>query len=357
MGIQAAPEVKFALIREATMHDNNLLKISKMCEIANVSRSGYYNWCASEEARKSRDDSDRKDFYLILEDYKYRGYAKGARGIHMRLLHNPGIIMNVKKIRRLMRKFGLYCPIRKANPYRRMLNEMKTSSIAPNVVNREFKRGARKVLLTDITYLFYEDGRCFLSTILDAYTREVLSYRVSVNLKVEFVLETVDLLIAEHGCALDNETIVHSDQGSHYTSYAFVQKLKDLDFVQSMSRRGNCWDNSPQESFFGHMKDEIAELIENCSSFNEVVEQISNWMDYYNNDRGQWDLFKLAPAEYYEYLLTGVYPLPVYKKISIGALPRTPRFNALHTEGQLKEKSDTMCRPPVARIGAPVAVE
>ena len=154
MGIQAAPEVKFTLIREATMHDNNLLKISKMCEIANVSRSGYYNWCASEEARKSRDDADRKDFDLILEAYKYRGYAKGARGIHMRLLHYPGIIMNVKKIRRLMRKFGLYCPIRKANPYRRMLNEMKTSSIAPNVVNREFKRGARKVLLTDISAAF-----------------------------------------------------------------------------------------------------------------------------------------------------------------------------------------------------------
>ena len=316
MGIQAAPEVKFALIREATRQDNNLLKISTMCEIANVSRSGYYKWCASEGVRQTREDNDRKDFDLVLEAFKYRGYAKGARGIHMRLLHYPGIIMNVKKIRRLMRKYGLRCPIRKANPYRRMVREMQTSTIAPNVVNREFKRGARKVLLTDITYLFFQNSRCFLSTILDAFTHEVLSYRVSISLKVEFVLETVDLLVAEHGCTLDNETIVHSDQGCHYTSYAFIQKLKDAEFVQSMSRRGNCWDNAPQESFFGHMKDEIAGLIADCKTFADVVARVDDWMDYYNNDRGQWDLLKLAPAEYYEYLRTGIYPLPVYKRDS-----------------------------------------
>ena len=312
MGIQAAPEVKYALIREATRQDNNLLKISTMCEIANVSRSGYYRWCAAEGVRLAREDTDRADFDLILEAFKYRGYAKGARGIHMRLLHQPGIIMNVKKIRRLMRKYGLRCPIRKANPYRRMVREMQTSTIAPNVVNREFRKGARKVLLTDITYLFFRNGKCFLSTILDAFTHEVLSYRVSISLKVEFVLETVDLLIAEHGCTLDNETIVHSDQGCHYTSYAFIQKLKDAEFVQSMSRRGNCWDNAPQESFFGHMKDEIAGLIADCETFEDVAARVDDWMDYYNNDRGQWDLLKLTPREYYEYLQTGIYPLPVY---------------------------------------------
>ena len=312
MGIQAAPEVKYALIREATRQDNNLLKISTMCEIANVSRSGYYRWCAAEGVRLAREDTDRADFDLILEAFKYRGYAKGARGIHMRLLHQPGIIMNVKKIRRLMRKYGLRCPIRKANPYRRMVREMQTSTIAPNAVNREFRKGARKVLLTDITYLFFRNGKCFLSTILDAFTHEVLSYRVSISLKVEFVLKTVDLLIAEHGCTLDNETIVHSDQGCHYTSYAFIQKLKDAEFVQSMSRRGNCWDNAPQESFFGHMKDEIAGLIADCETFGDVAARVDDWMDYYNNDRGQWDLLKLTPREYYEYLQTGVYPLPVY---------------------------------------------
>ena len=317
MGIQAPAEVKFQIIQETILRNDNLLKISKLCEIACVSRSGFYNWCSNAPIRKSRDEADRKDFDLILEAYRFRGYDKGARGIHMRLLH-MGIIMNVKKIRRLMRKFGLKCQIRKANPYRRMAKSIETSNVASNVVNRKFRREPRKVLLTDITYLFFKDGsaKCYLSTILDAFTHEILAYKVSLSFKVGFVLETVDALIAKHGSTLDHETIVHSDQGCHYTSYAFIEKLKDAEFVQSMSRKGNCWDNAPQESFFGHMKDEIVDLIYRSSSFNEVVAQVDDWIDYYNNDRGQWDLLKLAPCEYYEYLQTGNYPLPVYRASS-----------------------------------------
>lgn len=313
MGIQAPAEVKFSLIQEATMHDDNLLSISFLCQIAGVSRSGYYAWLKAAPLRQSREEQDRRDFDLILAAYRFRGYAKGARSIHMRLLHE-GIIMNVKKIRRLMNKFNLICPIRKANPYRRMANALKTSHVAPNVVNRDFHtRGARKVLLTDITYLPYREGFCYLSTILDAFTREILAYEVSRSLKVDFVIRTVEDLICEHGSTLDNETIVHSDQGCHYTSSAFIEKLKDSEFVQSMSRKGNCWDNAPQESFFGHMKDEIRDEIALYQSADAVSAKIDDWIDYYNNDRYQWELLKLSPAEYYAYLQTGVYPLPTYQ--------------------------------------------
>ena len=76
-----------------------------------------------------------------------------------------------------------------------------------------------------------------------------------------------------------------------------------------MSRKGNCWDNAPQESFFGHMKDEIAEVIADCDTYEQVQAVITDWMDYYNNDRYQWDLEKLSPREYYRYCQTGVYPL------------------------------------------------
>ena len=170
------------------------------------------------------------------------------------------------------------------------------------------------MLLTDITYLFYSDLRCYLSTVLDAFTHEILAYSVSMSLKVDFVLETIDMLVMKHGCTLDDTTIVHSDQGCHYTSKAFIEKLKDARFVQSMSRRGNCWDNAPQESFFGHMKDEVAEIISKSRSFDAVKAQIEDWIDYYNRDRGQWELLKLTPCEFYDYLLTGVYPLPVFQK-------------------------------------------
>lgn len=290
---------------------DNMLSVKMLCEIANVSRSGYYNWVASEENRILKEEEDRKDFEIILTAYNYKGYNKGARGIYMRLLHmDPPIIMNVKKIRRLMKKYNLFCPIRKVNPYRRMAKALKTNNVADNLLNREFKlHGPRKVLLTDITYLPYDGSRCYLSTILDAYTKEILSYVLSETLEIDFVLETVNQLIDKHGISVTAETLVHSDQGCHYTSYSFINILKDKDLRQSMSRKGNCWDNAPQESFFGHMKDEID--ISNCKTFNEVKEIIDDWIDYYNHERYQWDLAKLSPCEYYEYVKTGVYPLKV----------------------------------------------
>ena len=302
---------KYEIIRATVQKSNNLLNVSTLCEIAGVSRSGYYAWEAAAPLREEREEADRKDFDVILEAYNFRGYKKGARSIYMRLLH-INIRMNLKKIRRLMKKYGLKCPFRGPNPYKQMMKALKTNSVFPNVVNREFfSAGPRKVLLTDITYIFYDGGVCYLSTILDAFTREILAYELSQNLMVDFVLQTVDKLIEEHGCTLDDTTIIHSDQGCHYTSKAFIEKLKDNSFVQSMSRKGNCWDNSPQESFFGHMKDEIKFEIAMMKTFEEVQVKIDDWIDYYNKERYQWELAKLSPKEFYEYTMTGIYPIAV----------------------------------------------
>ena len=305
---------RFQIIYEIVNKENNLLQVNMLCEIAHVSRSGYYNWIKSEEKRQEREEQDRKDFEKILEAYQYRGYNKGARSIYMRLLHmNPPIIMNVKKIRRLMKKFNLLCPIRKANPYRRMAAALKTNNVADNLLNREFKKhGPRMVILTDISYIPYSNTRCYLSAMLDAFTKEVLSYVLSESLAIDFVLLTVNQLIEKHGIALTTETMVHSDQGCHYTSYSFIQLLKDKELRQSMSRKGNCWDNAPQESFFGHMKDEID--LSDCETFEDVKKIIDDWMDYYNNERYQWKLAKLSPCEYYKYITTGEYPIKIGKK-------------------------------------------
>ena len=303
---------KFEIIRNATNLDNNVLSIAKMCELAKVSRSGYYEWLTAEPYRQRHEESDRADFERILEAYKYRGYAKGARSIYMRLLHTD-VVMNLKKIRRLMHKYGLKCPYRGPNPYRQMAKALKTNTVFPNKVNRKFLAGSvRKVLLTDITYIFYDKGVCYLSTILDAFTREILAYELSESLEVSFVLKTVANLVKQHGSTLDDTTIVHSDQGCHYTSKAFIKALRDNNFIQSMSRKGNCWDNAPQESFFGHMKDEIKYEIAMMKSFSNVKIKIDDWIDYYNNDRYQWDLVKLSPKEYYGYVATGIYPLKTW---------------------------------------------
>ena len=249
--VDIPPKQKYLIIQEMTRRDNNLLSITVLCDIAGVSRSGYYRWCAEEPKRIQREAKDKADFELILEAYQHRGYAKGARGIYMHLLHKkPAVVMNVKKIRRLMAKYGLFCPIRNANPYRRMAKALKTSNVAENLVNREFEAyGPRMILLTDISYIPYNGTFCYLSVITDAFTKQALAYVVSESLEVDFVLETVNTLIRNHGISLHAETIVHSDQGVHYTSYKFIQILKDANLRQSMSRRGNCWDNAPQESF------------------------------------------------------------------------------------------------------------
>ena len=302
---------KFEIIHETINKANNRLSVTMLCEIAGVSRSGYYNWVSSERKRIEREIQDRADFELILAAYTHRGYDKGAQGIYMRLLHmEPPVLMNVKKIRRLMKKYGLICEIRKANPYRRMAKAIKTNTVADNLVKRQFESyGPRKVLLTDITYIPYRGIFCYLSTIIDAYTKQILSYVLSESLEVDFVLETVNQLIEKHGISLTTQTIIHSDQGCHYTSCSFIQLVKDKGLRQSMSRRGNCWDNAPQESFFGRMKDHIKLKLKKCESFEEVKKVIDDWMDYYNNDRYQWKLAKLSPNEYYNYIVTGIYPL------------------------------------------------
>ena len=302
---------KYRIIEEILNAEDNILNVSMLCSTAGVSRQGYYYWLRTKDVRNEREEQDRKDFGLILEAYNFRGYAKGIRGIHMRLLHlETPVVMNHKKIKRLMRKYGLECPIRQANPYRRIQKALATENTAENVLDREFrKHGARKILLTDITYIPFQGKFCYLSTILDAYTKQVLSYVVSESLEIDFVLETVHLAMDRHGLSFSTETLIHSDRGSHYTSKKFIQIVNDSKLRRSMSRRGNCWDNAPQESFFGHMKQET--YFERCRTVKELKTAIDDWMDYYNNDRYQESLAKLSPNEYYEYITTGIYPLKI----------------------------------------------
>ena len=239
------PSSEFEIIQNTLSKSDNRLIVSSLCEITGVSRSGYYNWLKSEETRRKRDEQDKNDFELILA-----------------------------------------CPIRKAKPYRRMLKAMRTSHIAENLLNRDFTGlGARKVLLTDITYIPCNGVFFYLSTILDAFTRQVLAYVLSDSLEVDFVLETVNRLLEQHRIFLSTETLIHSDQGCHYTSCRFIQIVKDAQLRQSMSRRGNCRDNAPQESFFGHMKD-LIDLTDNLS-FGEVKAVIDDHMSYYNSERHQ----------------------------------------------------------------------
>lgn len=316
----------FEIIYNTVQQADNSLSVKELCAIAGVSRSGYYAWVKAVPIREQQELQDRADFDLILIAFKMHGYSKGARGIYMALIHmDPPVIMNLKKIRRLMLKFHLVCPFRGPNPYKRMAKALKTSNYADNLLMREFEcYGPRMVLLTDITYLPYNGTFAYLSTILDAFTKQILSYVLSDSLEVDFVLETVNKLIDEHGISLHAETIVHSDQGPHYTSHSFINILHSKRLRQSMSRRGNCWDNAPQESFFGHMKDHIKPKLETCTQYTEVLAIIDDYMDYYNNRRYQWNLAKLSPNEYYNFVTTGKYPLDIANIPELPVIQKQP---------------------------------
>ena len=285
-----------------------------MCDSANVSTSGYYSYIKAKKNPESfmnkKEIQDKADFELILQAYKHRGFSKGRRGIRMCLLHK-GILMNEKKIHRLMKKFNLQCPIRKANPNRRIMKALQTSAVADNLLERRFEDfGPDFVYLTDISYLFYSSTRqrAYISVIKDSFTKQIKSYVISKSLEEDFVLETVEILFSKYKNVMNTDALIHSDQGAHYTSIQFRELLKSKEIRQSMSRRGNCWDNAPQESFFGHMKDEIGDL-KRIETFEELKDLINDYMDYYNNDRYQYNLAKLSPNEYAEYYSTGVYPL------------------------------------------------
>ena len=294
---------KFELIK-STIKVNNFKSLTRyFCKLLDVSRSGYYNYINSEDIRKQRDIKDLSAKNLILKAFNRRGYKKGSRSIKMILENEYNIIFSLKKIQRIMKKYKIICPHRKANPYKKIAKATNEHRRVPNLLERNFKQGIPGlVLLTDITYLPYgEDGMAYLSTVLDASTGEILTHHTSNRITLDIAIETIIKLNKQTKVKLNSNAFIHSDQGSHYTSPIFQSLLKKYKLGQSMSRRGNCWDNAPQESFFGHLKDSVKS--KNCNSYEELKSEINKYIIYYNNYRYKWNQKKMTPVQYRNHLL------------------------------------------------------
>ncbi|QDS36620.1 IS3 family transposase [Brevibacillus brevis] len=274
-----------------------------LCQIAEVSSSGYYRWCSAEEQRQIREAADERDFLLIKEHFEARKGKIGALVIKMRLERMNGIVMNHKKIRRLMRKFKLVAVIRKANPYRKMAKATQEHRTCPNLLERQFEQSVpEKVLLTDITYLRYGTGQwAYLSCVKDGTTKQILAHYLSSTLELSLVKRTLELLIKRLDGNVHPDAIFHSDQGMHYTHLITRRLIAEAGFKQSMSRKGNCWDNASMESFFGHMKDELE--YKDCTSLTELRQRINEYVTYYNSERYQWTLKKMTPDEFRNHLI------------------------------------------------------
>jgi len=270
-----------------------------LCGIAEVSRSGYYKWLNNLDKEKDRDD------YLIIKEIFDKGKKKlGWRSIKMNLKSDYGIIMNHKKIKRIMKKYELYVKIRRRNPCKMIMKKTREHRTFDNILGRKFKQDIPgKILCTDITYMYYRQGRkAYLSVVKDIASKEIVSWQLSNNLTMKFVLDSMDDL--KNIKTLKHETIIHSDQGFHYTNPEFIKKVKALNLIQSMSRKGNCIDNAPIESFFGHLKDDVD--YKKARTFEELNDMVNKYMNYYNNKRYQWEIKKMTPVEYRNHLLQNV---------------------------------------------------
>jgi transposase InsO family protein len=216
----------------------------------------------------------------------------------MQIERNENLKINLKRIARIKNKFNLTTQRRKKSKLRSGMKEMLESNVCKNHLKQIFKSNIPgKLFSTDITYLSNKRGqRAYLSGVKDLCTREIVGYSVSLSNDVELVLNSIRGLSSTR----EKEILIHSDQGHQYISHIYRNYLKSKGIKQSMSRRGNCYDNAPIESFFGHLKDECE--YRDWKDIKELRRKIGRYIKYYNERRPQWCLKRKTPIEYRSFL-------------------------------------------------------
>jgi len=262
--------------------------------MANVSKSGYYKW----KKHSNELDKDYDDYALIKEIFDKGKGKYGWRTIQMKLK----VKMNHKKIIRIKNKYNLITKIRKVNPYKAIMKKTQEHRTFKNTLDRNFKQNTpNKVFCTDITYLPFNHRLAYFSAVKDIASGEIVGYNLSQHLQIDIVLKTLENLKNNLSLSSLKDTMIHSDQGFHYTNPEYISYVKELNMVQSMSRKGNCIDNAPIESFFGHLKDDVD--CKKCKTFSELSLIVEEYVRYYNQERPQWKLKKMTPVKYRNHLL------------------------------------------------------
>ena len=258
-----------------------------------MSRSGYYQWLRQADET----DKDYNDYLLIKEIFDKSKGKYGWRQVKMGLERKKKINMNHKKIIRIMKKYYLVAKIRKRNPYKAIMKKTAEHRTFANQLDRAFNQIVPyRFFCTDITYMPFNNRFAYLCVVKDIASKEIVAWHLSLYITMELVLKTIEQM------KQFQNALIHSDQGFHYTNPEYIEKVKTLGMTQSMSRKGNCIDNAPVESFFGHLKDDVD--YKSCRTFEELQLLIENYIDHYNNRRAQWDLKKMTPVEYRDHLIT-----------------------------------------------------
>jgi putative transposase len=262
-------------------------KISLLIEISGLPRATYYY----HTRRMGEADKDRKVKEQITNIYHENKGRVGYRRITLELQH-VGMIINHKKVQRLMGQLGLICRVR-MKKYRSYKGEV--GAIAPNLLERNFEATKpNEKWVTDVTEFSLFGQKRYLSVILDLYSRDLVSYTIYERPVLRMVTEMLDRALPKLPASCN--LILHSDQGWHYQHKAY-QRMLPKGVCQSMSRKGNCLDNAVVENFFGILKSELLYL-QNFDSIEHFRAELVEYLDYYNNRRIKVNLKGLTPAQH-----------------------------------------------------------
>jgi putative transposase len=261
------------------------MPIGEICRHLGIPRSTYYRWRRQNQLEASRQAIERK-IGTLCRDNKFRyGYRK------ITALLNQDIPINHKAVQRVMQKYGWQCRVK----VKKRRQTGQPYHIADNLLKRDFQADQPlQKLVTDITYLPFGQKQLYLSSIQDLFNGEIIAYSIGDCQDTDFVLDTMaQLPPLPKGC------ILHSDQGSVYTSYTYQQAVKEKGITMSMSRKGTPADNASIESFHASLKSETFYLDELRSTTTAIVVQtVENYIHYYNHIRIQTKLNNQPPVQY-----------------------------------------------------------
>lgn len=242
-----------------------------------------------------------KDFKIIEKIFKkYKGKL-GIRQLKMHIEREIGIIFNNKKIARIKKKFNLETVIRRRNKYRAFAKNKQEHETFPNLLSRDFKQQSPdRVYSTDITQVNYGSKKAYIAAVKDLCTNEIVSKSVSNRVDINLTNSAIDKALKRLTNDEKKKLMIHSDQGMHFTHISYRKNLEINGVTQSMSRKGNCIDNAPIESFFGHLKDLID--LKDCKNIQDMKKEVTKKINYYNHRRPQLGLKKMPPSEYRRHL-------------------------------------------------------